>query len=208
MKILIVDDHSIIRAGLRQILIEKYPSAVISEAKDAELVMKMVITNQFDIVICDLSMPGRGGLEVVEYMKEKFPKIPVLILSIHPEEQYAIRALKAGASGYLSKDAAPEELVGAVERILNGRRYISASLAEKMVLNLDLDSNKPFHEGLSNREFEVFKAIAEGKSVSEVAEQRSLSVTTVSTYRSRIMNKMNMKSNADFTRYCLEFKLI
>jgi DNA-binding NarL/FixJ family response regulator len=208
LRILIVDDHSIIRKGLRQILLEKYPSADISEAKDAEVVMKMIITNQYDIIICDLSMPGRSGLDVVEYIKHNFPKTPVLILSIHPEEQYAIRALKAGASGYLSKDAATEELVVAVQRVLQGRKYISASLAEKMVLELDLDNDKPAHDALSNREFEVLKAIAEGKSVSEIAEQWCLSVTTVSTYRTRILSKMSMKSNADLTKYCLEFKLI
>jgi DNA-binding NarL/FixJ family response regulator len=144
----------------------------------------------------------------VQHVKQHFPKTPVLILSIHPEEQYAIRALKAGAAGYLSKDIATEELVNAVERVLQGRKYIPASVAEKMAIELEKNSNKLPHEILSDREFDVFKLIASGKSVSDVAEELSLSVTTVSTYRARIMMKMNMKTNAELTRYALDNKLI
>jgi DNA-binding NarL/FixJ family response regulator len=153
-------------------------------------------------------MPGRSGLDVVQHVKQNFPKLPVLILSIHPEEQYAIRTLKAGAAGYLSKDAATEELVKAVQRVLQGRKYISASLAEKMATELDQDISKPPHELLSDREFEIFKMIAAGKTVSEIAEQLSLSITTVSTYRARVLTKMNLKTNAELTRYGLESKLI
>jgi two-component system invasion response regulator UvrY len=210
LNILIVDDHAIIRKGLRQILLEKYPSATIDEAEDAEDVIKKLTGIHYDIVVCDLSLPGRSGLDVVEYVNQHFPKTPVLILSIHPEEQYAIRALKAGAAGYISKDTATEELVLAVQKIIQGRKYISASLADRMASRMDIypELEKPTHELLSNRELEVFKSIAEGKSITEIAEQLSLSITTVSTYRGRIMMKMGMKSNAEMTKYCIEYKLI
>lgn len=209
LRILITDDHAIIRKGLTQILLEAYPSAVIQEACDAESAMKEMLKNEFNVVICDLSMPGgRSGLDVLQYVKQNFPKIPVLILSIHPEEQYAIRTLKAGAAGYLSKDTATEELVKAMEKVLQGRKYISSSIAEKMAMELDQDTSKPPHELLSHKEFDVFKLLAEGKGVSEIAKELSLSLTTVSTYRSRILTKMSMKNNADLTRYALENKLI
>ena len=208
LRILIADDHAIIRKGLKQILLEEYPSAVIEEVNDAEAAINKTITSEWDILICDLSMPGRSGLDVLQHVKQNALKLPVLILSIHPEEQYAIRALKAGAAGYLSKDAATEELVKAVQRILQGRKYISSSLAEIMASELDQETTKPPHELLSDREFHVFKLIADGKSVSEIAEQLSLSITTVSTYRSRILEKMDIKTNADMTRYALEKKLI
>jgi len=208
LRILIADDHAIIRKGLKQILLEEYPSAVIEEVNDAEAAINKTITNEWDILICDLSMPGRSGLDVLQHVKQNLLKLPVLILSIHPEEQYAIRALRAGAAGYLSKDAATEELVNAVQRILQGRKYISSSLAEIMASELDQEASKPPHELLSNRELHVFKLIADGKSVSEIAEQLSLSITTVSTYRSRILEKMDIKTNADMTRYALENKLI
>jgi DNA-binding NarL/FixJ family response regulator len=208
LRILIADDHAIIRKGLRQILLEEYPSAIIEEVGDAEAAINKTITDEWDIIICDLSMPGRSGLDVLQQVKQNFLKTPVLILSIHPEEQYAIRALKAGAAGYLSKDTATEELIKAVQRILQGRKYISASLAEIMASELNQDNAKEPHELLSDREFHVFKLIASGKGVSEIADQLSLSITTVSTYRARIIEKMDIKSNADMTRYALEHKLI
>lgn len=209
MRILIADDHAVIRRGLKQILLDEYPSADIEEAADAEAAIRKSITGDWDVIISDLSMPGRSGLDLVQHIKQNFPKLPVLILSIHPEEQYAIRALKAGAAGYLNKEAAPEELVMAVQRVLQGRKYISASIAEKMADELDREkSNKASHELLSDRELDVFKLIAGGTSVTDISEKLSLSITTVSTYRARIMNKMNMKSNADLTRYALENNLI
>jgi len=209
MRILIADDHAVIRKGLKQILLEEFPSAMIEEATDAEEVIKKSLSTEWDVIICDLSMPGRSGLDVVQHVKQNFPGLPVLILSIHPEEQYAIRALKAGAAGYLSKDTAPEELVKAVRRVLQGRKYISASIAEKLADDLDQDSGgKAPHELLSHREFDVFQLLASGKPVSEISEKLSLSVTTVSTYRARIMTKMKMKSNADLTRYALDNKII
>jgi two-component system invasion response regulator UvrY len=208
LRILIADDHAIIRKGLKQILFEEYPSAIIEEVNDAEEVIKKTVSHEWDIIICDLSMPGRSGLDVVQQVKQNCPRLPVLILSIHPEEQYAIRVLKAGAAGYLSKDAATEELVQAVQRVLQGRKYVSAAIAEKMAAELDLDQTKPLYERLSDREFDVFKFIAAGKTVSDIAGQLSLSITTVSTYRARILAKLDMKSNAELTRYGLENKLI
>lgn len=208
LRILIADDHAIIRRGLKQILLEEYSLAEIEEANDAESVMKKIIQNDFDIIISDLSMPGRSGLDLVQQIKVQYPKLPVLILSMHAEEQYAVRALKAGAAGYLNKNVAPEELIKAVERVLQGRKYISASIAEKLAEELDYNSNKFPHETLSDRELSVFKSIAEGKSVSDIAELLSLSITTISTYRSRVLTKMNMKVNAELTRYALDNGLI
>lgn len=207
MKILIADDHAIIRRGLKQILLEEYPSAHIEECNDAEAVIKHTLNAKWDIIICDLSMPGRSGLDVVEHIKHNFPGLPVLILSIHPEEQYAIRALRAGAAGYLSKDTATDELVKAVSKVLQGRKYISASIAEKIAAGLGHNENRPLHETLSDRELHVLKLIAEGKPVSEIAEQLSLGITTVSTYRSRILMKLNLRTNADLVRYALENEL-
>ncbi len=208
IRILIADDHHVVRKGLKQILLEGFPTATIEEVSDAESLVKSAITKQWDVVISDLSMPGRSGLDALQQIKQSLPAIPVLILSIHPEEQYAIRVLKAGASGYLSKESAPEELVKAVQQVLLGKKYITASVAEKLVNSLDLDTDKVLHEYLSNREFEVFKLIAAGKAVSDIAEILSLSVTTVSTYRTRIMTKMNFKTNADITLYAIENKLL
>lgn len=209
LRILIADDHALIRKGLKQILLEEYPSAIVEEVNDGEGVIKKSISNEWDIIISDLSMPGRSGLDVMKQVKQNLPKLPVLILSIHPEEQYAIRVLKAGAAGYLSKDAANEELVEAVQRVLQGRKYISPSIAEKIAEYLGHDSSdKSPYEFLSNREFDVFIRLASGKTVSEIAGQLSLSGTTVSTYRSRILEKMHMRTNAELTRYALENKLI
>ena len=208
MRFLIADDHTIVRRGLRQILLEGFPDAEIEEVPDAEDLIKNTIQSDWDIIISDLSMPGRSGLEALQQIKQIKPKIPVLILSIHPEEQYALRVLKAGAAGYLSKDLAPDELVNAVNRVLLGKKYITVSIAEKLASVLDQDSDKQPHELLSDREFSVLKLLATGKSVSEIAESMFLRVTTVSTYRARIMAKMNLKTNADLILYSIEHKLL
>lgn len=208
IRILIADDHSVVRKGLKQILLEGFPTAHIEEVPDAEEMIRKIMQFPWDVVISDLSMPGRSGLEALQQLKQINPKLPVLILSIHPEDQYALRVLKAGASGYLSKDMAPDELVNAVQRVMLGKKYITASIAEKLASVLDQDSGKAAHESLSDREFSVLKLLAAGKSVSEIAESLFLSVTTVSTYRSRIMAKMGMKNNADLTLYSIEHKLI
>ncbi len=208
MKVIIADDHSIVRKGLKQILLEEYPFATVGEASNAEELIKLAMSDNWDVVITDLSMPGRSGLDALRQIREAFPKLPVLVLSMHPEDQYAIRVLKAGASGYLNKDTAQDELIQAMRKVLIGKKYISAKVAEQMADVLEGNSDAALHESLSDREFDVLKMLAAGKSVSEIASALSLSSTTVSTYRSRILEKMKMKSNADLTRYALENKLI
>ncbi len=208
IRILVADDHTVVRRGLRQILLEGFPGALVEEVGDAEDLIKNVVKSGWDVVISDLSMPGRSGLDALQQIKQMQPNLPVLILSIHPEEQYALRVLKAGASGYLSKDMAPDELVNAVKKVMLGKKYITASVAEKLAATLDQDHDKPLHEYLSDREFNVLKMLAAGRSVSEIAESLFLSVTTVSTYRSRIMAKMNLKNNAELTLYAMENKLL
>ncbi len=208
MKVIIADDHSIVRKGLKQILLEEYPFATVGEASNAEELIKLAMSDTWDVVITDLSMPGRSGLDALRQIREAFPKLPVLVLSMHPEDQYAIRVLKAGASGYLNKDTAQDELIQAMRKVLIGKKYISAKVAEQMADVLEGNSDAALHESLSDREFDVLKMLAAGKSVSEIAASLSLSSTTVSTYRSRILEKMKMKSNADLTRYALENKLI
>jgi len=204
MRILIADDHSIVRRGLRQILLEEFHSAEIIEVADSSSLIEKVLQEDWAVIISDLSMPGRSGLEVLPQLKQIKPTIPVLILSIHPEEQYALRVLKAGASGYLSKDLAPDELVVAVKRVLLGKKYISQSIADKLAMSLHKENDKPLHESLSDREFSVFKLLASGKSTSEIAADLLLSLTTVSTYRSRILIKMKLKNNTELTLYAIE----
>jgi len=207
-RVLIADDHTVVRRGLKQILLEGFPNAEVEEVADAEELIKKIIQSEWDLVISDLSMPGRSGLEALQQIKQLRPQIPVLILSIHPEEQYAIRVLRAGASGYLSKDMAPDELVIAVKKVMLGKKYITDTIAEKLAAVLDQDMSRLPHELLSDREFNVLKLLASGKSVSEIAESMFLSITTVSTYRTRMLTKMAMKTNADLTLYAIENKLI
>ncbi len=208
IRILIADDHHIVRRGLKQVLQEGFPGAVIEEVADAESLVKMAITKTWDVVITDVSMPGRSGLDALHQIRESCPGMPVLVLSVHSEDTYALRVLKAGASGYINKATALDELVKAVNQVLLGKKYITISVAEKLVKNLgSAGEGRLLHETLSDREFEVFKLIAKGKSVSDIADMLSLSVTTVSTYRSRIMVKMDFKSNADFTLYSIEHNL-
>jgi two-component system, NarL family, invasion response regulator UvrY len=208
IRILIADDHSIVRQGLERILLQEFPSAYIEQATDGEDMFRKVIRSEWSVVISDLTMPGKSGLEVLVQIKELYPKLPVLILSVHPEEHYAVRVLKAGASGYLSKNLAPEELVNAVHRVLIGRKYITPSIAEKLTEQFDKDNDKAVHEQLSNREFEVLKQLAAGKSVTEIANTLSVSPTTVSSFRARILIKMNLKTNADLTRYAITNNLL
>ena len=208
LRILIADDHSVVRKGLKQILLEEFPAATIEDVPDAEEMIKKVMTAKWDVVVSDMSMPGRSGLDALQQIKQIHPELPVLILSIHPEEHYALRVLKAGASGYLSKGSASDELVKAVQTVLLGKKYISAAVAEKLASSFSADSPKQAHELLSDREFDVMKLLASGKSVSDIAEMLSLSVTTISTYRARIMAKMNLKTNSDLTKYAIESNLI
>jgi two-component system invasion response regulator UvrY len=207
IRILIADDHSIVRRGLKEILLEEFPDAVVTAVSDGNELLREARASEYNIVISDLSMPGRNGLETLKQAKEEFPKLPVLILSMHPEDQYAIRVLRAGAAGYLSKESASDELVNAVRKILSGKKYITSDIAEKLAENLE-HSSKELHEMLSDREFDVLKMLASGKTVSEIADGLSLSVTTVSTYRARILFKTKMKTNAELTHYAIENKLV
>lgn len=207
IRILIADDHAIVRRGLRQLLLEQYPTAIIGETGDAEDLIAKVLEQQWDVVICDMSMPGRSGLDALQQIKEVTPKLPVLIMSMYPEDQYALRVLKAGAYGYLGKETIHDDLIKAIETVRMGRKFITSSIAEKLVNALDTDSDRLPHEDLSDREFHVFKMLAAGKSISDIASKLSLSTTTVSTYRSRILTKMHMRSNAELTRYALENNL-
>ncbi|MBP6686571.1 MAG: response regulator transcription factor [Lacibacter sp.] len=207
-KILIADDHAIVRRGLRLLLLEEYPSAEIGEAGDAETLVNKIIQQDWDVVICDISMPGRSGLDALSQIKQIAPKLPVLIMSMYPEDQYALRVLKAGASGYLGKETIHDDIVKAIQTVQLGKKFITPTIAEKLAKAFEIDTTDQLHEKLSDREFDVFKMLASGKAVSEIANQFALSVTTVSTYRSRVLEKMGMKSNADLTRYALEKKLI
>ena len=208
IRILVADDHPIIRKVLKQIIEETSDIIVEEEASNGYEVLEKIQKKNFDVIILDLAIPGINGLDVLKQLKKIKPELPVLILSMYPEEQYAVRVLKAGASGYLTKESAPEELVRAIRKVKNRGKYISSSLAEKLAFNLSTDSNKMTHELLSDREFQVMCMIASGKTVSEIADELSLSVKTVSTYRYRILDKMNLNNNAELTHYAFENNLI
>ncbi len=197
-----------VRRGLRQILADEFRRADFGEARNAQEALARVWKEKWDVVVLDISMPGRSGLEVLREIKNAKAKVPVLVLSMHPEDQFAVRVLKSGASGYMTKESAPEELVRAVQKLLAGGRYVSPSLAEKMALYLTEDLKGTPHERLSNREFQVMRLIASGKTVREIAEENFLSVKTVRTYRQRILEKMGLKRNAELTRYALEHQLV
>lgn len=207
-RILIADDHAIVRRGMKQLLLEHYPFATIGEAANVEELIKEVMDKQWDVVVCDMNMPGRSGLDALTQIKEISPKLPVLIMSMYPEDQYALRVLKSGASGYLAKETIHDDIVKAIEMVIQGKRFITSAVAERLAEAVNSDADRELHESLSDREFDVFKLLATGKSVSEIALQLSLSSTTVSTYRSRIMEKMSMKSNAELARYAIEKGLI
>ncbi|MCE5333174.1 MAG: response regulator transcription factor [Desulfobacteraceae bacterium] len=207
IKILIADDHAIVRAGLKQI-IEGIPDMVLAdEAANGWELLEKVRKNEFDVIVLDITMPGGGGMEVLKQLRIEKPKLPVLALSIHPEDQYGKRMLKAGAAGYLSKESAPEELVNAIRKVYSGGRYISANLAEKLAADLARRSDAPLHEELSDREYQVMVLIGSGKMITEIASELNLSVKTVSTYRTRILEKMMMKTNAELTHYVVTHQL-
>lgn len=208
IRILIADDHTIVREGLKQILAETTDMVVADEASNGQEVVAKIEKNEYDVVLLDISMPGRSGIEVLKQIKTEQPRISVLILSMYSEEQYALRALKAGASGYMTKESAPDELIEAIRKVSQGRKYISPSLAEKLAFNLEADAEKPPHETLSDREYQVMCMIASGKTIKEIADELFLSIKTVSTYRTRILEKMRMKSNAALTHYAVQNKLV
>jgi len=208
IRILIADDHAILRRGLKEILLGEYKDAIFAEAGNAQEVLAEVRKQAWDLVILDITMPGRSGLDLLRDLKQLRPELPVLVLSMHPENQYAKRVLKSGAAGYMNKETAPKELVTAIRKVLDGGRYVSAALAEKLASDLSADAARLPHERLSDREFEILRMIASGRTVSQIAEELHLSVTTVSTHRARILEKMDMANNAELMRYAMINALI
>jgi DNA-binding NarL/FixJ family response regulator len=208
IRILIADDHTIVREGLRQILSDTGDMVVTAEAGNGQEALDKILKEEFDVVVLDIAMPGRSGLDILKELRSYSPKLPVLVLSMYPEEQYAVRVLRAGADGYLTKESAPNELITAIRRLHAGKKYISPSLAEKLAFNLEAHSTRPPHELLSDREYQVLCRLSSGKTVKDIADELSLSVKTISTYRSRILEKMSMKNNAELTYYAIQNHLV
>ncbi len=207
IRLLVADDHAIVRKGIEQIIEETDDIRVADQAGSGQEVLEKVMKHEYDVVLLDISMPGRDGLEILKEVKSQRPKLNVLMLSMYPEEQYAVRALRSGASGYLTKESAPDELVAAIRKVSSGNKYVSASLAEKLAEELDNKSGQPLHRKLSDREYRIMCMIASGKKQTEIADELALSIKTVSTYRTRLLRKMNMKTNSEITRYAIENKL-
>jgi DNA-binding NarL/FixJ family response regulator len=208
MRILIADDHAVVRRGLKEILADTLLDSEFSEACNGDEVLSHLGKTPFGLLLLDISMPGRSGMDVLREVKHAYPRMPVIILSCQPEEQYAVRCLRAGAAAYINKESAAEELATATKKILSGGRYVSAGLAEKLIDNLDEDASKPPHELLSDRELEVMRMIAVGVPLTEIGDRLHVSVKTISTYRARIMEKMQMKSNAEVACYAMTHNLI
>jgi len=212
MRILIADDDAYVRRGLREIILEEYSKAEIAEARNAREAIDLVRGRErkqfWDVMVLDINMPGGSGIEVLKELKKDYKKLPILVLSGHSEDEYAVRTLKAGASGYLTKETAPEELVAAIKKVLAGGKYISAAVAEKLVFDLENAGDRPLHETLSDREYQILRMIASGKEVGEIADELSLSIKTVSTYRARVLNKMKMNTNAQLTFYAIKNRLV
>lgn len=208
MRILIADDHAVVRRGIREILAGELGKTAFVEAQNAREVLDYARKQDWEVIILDISMPGRSGIDILNELRQLRPRSRVLVLSMHPEEQFARRALRAGAAGYLTKDGVSEELVKAVRKVLTGGRYVSPSLAERLAIELGKPSDKPAHERLSDREFQILQLLASGKTVSEIARDLSLSIKTVSTYRSRLLLKMEMKNNAELIRYAIQNHLV
>ena len=208
IRILVADDHTLVREGLKQILSDLPDMAVTDEASNGKEVLDKINESDFDVVLLDISMPGQNGLDILKQIKLLKPELPVLILSMHPEEQYAIRTLRAGAAGYLTKESAPDELIEALRKVSLGKKYITFSLAEKLAYDWDAGTKKLLHERLTDREYQVMCMIASGKTVSQIAREISLSVKTVSTHRAHIMKKMKMINNAELTHYAIKHGLV
>jgi two-component system invasion response regulator UvrY len=208
IKIAVADDHPIVREGLKQIIAKTTDLTVVMEASDGQEVLEKLKKHPVDVLLLDISMPVRNGVDILKQLRAKWPKLPILILSAHPETKYATRVFRLGASGYLTKEGAPKELIGAIRTVLSGKRYVSNSLAQYLAMNLDNDSEKPLHETLSDRELEVLCLIASGKPLTDIANNLFLSVKTISTYRTRILEKLHMQTNADLIRYAIQKELI
>jgi len=207
-RVLIADDHAILRGGLKELLVRHLENVVCGEAENAQQTLAQVQRHSWDVLILDITMPGRSGFDILSDLRQLQPRLPVLVLSMHPEDQYAKRVLKAGAHGYLRKESAPEELIQAVRKLLAGSRYVSPTLAEQFARDLRDNADRPVHETLSAREFEILVMIGSGKTVSQIAEELHLSVTTVSTYRARVLEKMNMATTAELMRYAFRNHLV
>ena len=208
IKVCVVDDHAVVREGLKRIISENPGMAVTAEAGDGHEALRVIQSEPCDVVLLDITMPNKSGLDVLKQLHLDRPKLPVLVLSMHAEDQYAVRVLRAGAAGYLTKESAPAKLVQAIRKVVRGGKYVSATLAEKLVYDLDSNSSKTPHEVLSDREYQVLCLIASGKTVTTIAEELALSVKTISTYRVRILEKLNMKNNAELTRYAIKEGLV
>lgn len=208
IRVLIADDHAIVRQGFKQIFSETEDLVVAGEADDGAEALQLARQKEWDVFLLDVTMPNRNGIDTLKQLKKEFPRLPVLILSMHPEEQYAVRAIKAGASGYLTKQSAPEQLVTAIRQVARGKKYVSPAVAEQLVNAISTDSEKPLHEVLTDREFQVFKLIASGKPLTAIADELNLAVATISTFRTRIVEKTGLRSNAEMIRYGLEQGLV
>jgi DNA-binding NarL/FixJ family response regulator len=208
IRILIADDHVIVRQGLRQIVTADNQMMIAGEAANGNELLDLVRKTQVDVVILDINMPKRSGLETLKELKRDYPSLPVIILSMHPEEQYAVRVLKAGAAGYMNKEAAPDDLVTAIKKVYRGGKYISLQIAELLAVHIQGDHQNEPHKSLSDRELQVFHSLAAGKTVSQISAELNLSVKTISTYRTRILEKMDMTTNADLTRYAVDYNLL
>lgn len=208
IRILIADDHYLIREGFQKLIKQEMGMCLVAEAQNGAEVLDFVRESECDVIVLDINMPGRSGLDLLRELKDRFPRVKVLILSMNPEDRFAIRALKAGASGYITKESAPDELVKAIRKVYDGGKYVSHTLAEKLAFRLDEAHDKPLHENLSDREFQVLQRMGEGKTLHEIAEELSLGLSTISTYRTRILEKMNLRSSAEIIHYAIKNHLV
>ena len=208
INILVADDHAIVRAGLKQYVSDSKDMTVLGEACNGEETLNKALKNEYDVVVLDITMPDINGLDILKQLKTQKPQLKILVLTMHPEEQYAMRVFKAGASGYLTKESAPQELISAIRKVASGGKYVSPSLAEKLASYFEENLGKPLYQKLSDREYQVMCMIASGKRLRDIAKELTLSVKTVSSYRSRILQKLNIKSNAELIRYAVDNKMV
>jgi DNA-binding NarL/FixJ family response regulator len=208
LRVIVVDDHPVVREGLKRIISESSELSIAAEASDGEEALQAVQNNPCDVVLLDITLPKRNGLEVLKQIRQLQPRIPILILSMHAEDEYAVRMLRAGASGYLNKESTPTNLITAIRKVVRGGKYVSTALAERLAFDLQADTDKPPHEILSDREFQVLCMLASGRTVSEIAAELKLSIKTISTYRVRVLEKLRLKNNSELTRYAIKTGLV